>query len=128
MESLYQGKPVQIPDGTRGTSGLRLEKILQFEKKSLILYLFKYLNMQVVNYTEFRNNLAKSLNMVNDNSEVVVVSRSKGKNVVVMSLEEYNSIQETLHLVSSKANQKRLDAAIEEMQSGKSLKHDLIEK
>ena len=84
--------------------------------------------MQVVNYTEFRNNLAKSLNMVNDNSEVVVVSRSKGKNVVVMSLEEYNSIQETLHLVSSKANQKRLDAAIEEMQSGKSLKHDLIEK
>jgi antitoxin YefM len=84
--------------------------------------------MQVVNYTEFRNNLAKSLNMVNDNSEVVVVSRSKGKNVVVMSLEEYNSIQETLHLVSSKANQKRLDAAIEEMQSGKSLQHGLIEK
>jgi antitoxin YefM len=83
--------------------------------------------MQIVNYTEFRNNLAESLNMVNDNSEIVVVSRSKGKNVVVMSLEEYNSIQETLHLVSSKANQKRLDAAIEEMQSGKHFKHDLIE-
>jgi len=83
--------------------------------------------MQVVNYTEFRNNLAGSLNMVNDNSEIMVVSRSKGKNVVVMSLEEYNSIQETLHLVSSKANQRRLDAAIEEMQSGKSSKHGLIE-
>jgi antitoxin YefM len=83
--------------------------------------------MQVVNYTEFRNNLAESLNMVNDNSEIVVVSRSKGKNVVVMSLEEYNSIQETLHLVSNKTNQRRLDAAIEEMQSGKSSKHGLIE-
>lgn len=83
--------------------------------------------MQVVNYTEFRNNLAESLNMVNDNSEIVVVSRSKGKNVVVMSLEEYNSIQETLHLVSTKTNQRRLDAAIEEMQSGKSSKHGLIE-
>jgi antitoxin YefM len=83
--------------------------------------------MQVVNYTEFRNNLAESLNMVNDNSEIVVVSRSKGKNVVVMSLEEYNSIQETLHLVSSKTNQRRLDAAIEEMQSGKFSKHGLIE-
>ena len=83
--------------------------------------------MQVVNYTEFRNNLAESLNMVNDNSEIVVVSRSKGKNVVVMSLEEYNSIQETLHLVSSKANQKRLDAAIEEMQASKFSKHGLIE-
>ncbi len=64
--------------------------------------------MQVVNYTEFRNNLTENLNMVNDNEEIVVVSRSKGKNVVVMSLEEYNSIQETLHLVSSSINQKRL--------------------
>ena len=83
--------------------------------------------MQVVNYTEFRKNLAENLNMVNDNSEVVVVSRSKGKNVVVMSLEEYNAIQETLYLVSEKANRKRLDEAIEEMNSGKFLKHGLNE-
>jgi antitoxin YefM len=83
--------------------------------------------MQVVNYTEFRNNLTENLNMVNDNGEIVIVSRSKGKNVVVMSLEEYNSFQETLHLVSSRNNQKRLDEAIEEMQSGKSSKHKLIE-
>ena len=83
--------------------------------------------MQVVNYTEFRNNLAENLNMVNENSEIVVVSRSKGKTVVVMSLEEFNSMQETLHMLSSKTNQKRLDEAIEEMRSGKSSKHELIE-
>jgi len=83
--------------------------------------------MQVVNYTEFRNNLAENLNMVNEDSEIVVVSRSKGKNVVVMSLEEYNSIQETLDLVSTKTNQKRLDEAIEEMRLDKSSKHNLIE-
>jgi antitoxin YefM len=79
--------------------------------------------MQVVNYTEFRNNLTENLNMVNDDGDIVVVSRSKGKNVVVMSLEEYNSIQETLHLMSSKENQKRLDEAIGEMKKGKSQKH-----
>jgi len=84
--------------------------------------------MKVVNYTEFRNNLAESLNMVNDDGDIVVVSRSKGKNVVVMSLEEYNSIQETLHLTSTKANRKRLDEAIGEMNKGKSLKRRLIEK
>jgi antitoxin YefM len=84
--------------------------------------------MQVVNYTEFRNNLTENLNMVNDDGDIVVVSRSKGKNVVVMSLEEYNSIQEMLHLVSSKENQKRLDEAIAEMKKGKSQKHGLIEK
>jgi antitoxin YefM len=83
--------------------------------------------MEVLNYTEFRKNLTKSLNKVNDDAEVVVVSRSKGKNVVVMSLEEYNSINETLHLTSSKRNRKRLDEAIEEMDKGKFSKHLLAD-
>jgi antitoxin YefM len=65
--------------------------------------------MKVVNYTEFRNNLAESLNSVNDDGDIVVVARSKGKNVVVMSLEEYNSIQETIYLNSTPANRARLE-------------------
>lgn len=84
--------------------------------------------MEVLNYTEFRKNLTKSLNKVNEDGEVVVVSRSKGKNVVVMSLEEYNSINETLHLISTPANKKRLDEAIEEMERGDFTQHSLIEK
>jgi len=84
--------------------------------------------MKVVNYSEFRNNLAENLNTVNDDGEIVVVSRSKGKNVVVMSLEEYNSIQETLHLTSTKANTKRLEKAMEQMKKGKFQRHKLIEK
>lgn len=84
--------------------------------------------MKVVNYSEFRNNLAENLNVVNDDGDIVVVSRSKGKNVVVMSLEEYNSIQETLHLTSTKANTERLEEAIEQMKRGKFQKHKLIEK
>ncbi|MDQ3842693.1 MAG: type II toxin-antitoxin system prevent-host-death family antitoxin [Bacteroidota bacterium] len=83
--------------------------------------------MRVVNYTEFRKKLAESLNAVNNDREIVVVSRSKGKNVVVMSLEEYNSIQETLHLMSSASNRQRLDEAIEEMKKGNWEKHELIE-
>ena len=79
--------------------------------------------MEVVNYTEFRKNLTRNLNKVNDDAEIVVVSRSKGKNVVVMSLEEYNAIQETLHITKSAANQKRLDSAIAEMERGTSNKH-----
>jgi antitoxin YefM len=81
--------------------------------------------MKVVNYTEFRNKLAENLNRVNEDSEIMIVSRSKGKNVVVMSLEEYNAIQETLHLSSSNTNRKRLDEAIAEMNAGKYLKNKL---
>jgi antitoxin YefM len=78
--------------------------------------------MKVVNFSDFRNNLAENLNTVNDDKEIVIVSRTQGKNVVVMDLDEYNSIQETLHLNSTKANRKRLEESIVEMQKGKSLK------
>jgi antitoxin YefM len=84
--------------------------------------------MKVVNYTEFRKNLAESLNGVNDDGDIVIVSRPQGKNVVVMSLDEYNSVQETLYLTSTRANRKRLDDALSEMNKGKSVKHKLIEK
>lgn len=83
--------------------------------------------MEVLNYTEFRKNLAKALNKVNDDKEVVLVSRSKGKNVVVMSLEEYNSINETLHIMKTAANRKRIQHALDEMEEGKFTPHQLIE-
>lgn len=84
--------------------------------------------MKVVNYTEFRNNLAENLNTVNDDGDIVIVNRSKGKNVVVMSLDEYNSIRETMYLNSSKANRTRLELAISDFKKGKYIKKKLIEK
>lgn len=84
--------------------------------------------MRVVNYSEFRANLSENLNSVNIDKDVVIVSRTKGKNVVVMDLDEYNAMQETLHLLSTKVNRTRLEAAISEMNKGKSVKHKLIEK
>jgi antitoxin YefM len=84
--------------------------------------------MKVVNYSEFRSNLTENLNSVNDDGEIVIVSRTQGKNVVVMDLDEFNAIQETLHLTSNMANRKRLDSAIAEMNKGKSVKHKLFEK
>ena len=84
--------------------------------------------MKIVNYSEFRNNLSQNLNSVNDDREIVIVSRTQGKNVVVMDLDEYNSIQETLHLTSTKANRKRLEDAITEMKNNKFIRNKLIQK
>jgi len=83
--------------------------------------------MEVLNYTEFRNNLAENLNKVTTDAEVIVVSRGRGKNVVIMSLDEYNAFKETIYLTYTKANRKRLDEAIDEMENGKFKKHKLIE-
>ncbi len=83
--------------------------------------------MEVLNYTEFRKNLAKSLDMVNDDAETLIVSRSKGKNVVVVGLAEYNSMVETMHLMGNEVNRKRLQEAIDEMNGGQYLAQKLIE-
>lgn len=84
--------------------------------------------MEVLNYTEFRKKMKESLDKVSDDNDIVVVSRSKNKNVVLLSMAEYNSWNETLHLIKSDKNRKRLDEAITEMKKGKSVKKSLIEK
>lgn len=83
--------------------------------------------MDVLNYTEFRRHLAKNLDKVSDDAETVIVSRSKGKNVVLMGLDEYNALMETLHISKSDANRKRLREAVDEMNAGKYQSHPLIE-
>jgi antitoxin YefM len=84
--------------------------------------------MRIVNYTEFRSKMTENLNAENDDDDIVVVSRSKGKNVVVMSLDEYNSMKETLYITSTRSNRKKLDAAINEMNKGKFIRRRLIKK
>jgi len=73
--------------------------------------------MEVVNYSEFRKHLKEYLDKASDDAEVVVVSRSKDKNVVVISLDEYNSWIETLHLLKTEANRERLRESIKSLKA-----------
>lgn len=83
--------------------------------------------MQVLNYSTFRAKLKENLDLVSQSDETVIVNRSKGENVVVISLKEYNAIQETLYLMSTENNRKRLLDAIEREKKGEYEIHDLIE-
>lgn len=84
--------------------------------------------MRAVNYSELRQNLKANLDAVTDNSELLVVHRSKGKSLVVMSLNEYNSLEETIHLLESKENRLRLESAVENIKTKTNLlKNNLIE-
>jgi antitoxin YefM len=74
--------------------------------------------MESVNYSEFRQNLANYLNKVEDDRIPIVVSRSNGRKVVVMSFDDYQTNEATLHLMSSKENIKVLDEAIAELEGG----------
>jgi antitoxin YefM len=83
--------------------------------------------MIAANYTEFRTGLKNYLDDVENNNETLIIKRGSGKGTVMISLDEYNSIMETLHILSSKKNAKRLFESIEQMNTGKKVKHSLIE-
>ena len=83
--------------------------------------------MRAANYTEFRTNLKEFLDDVENNNETLIIKRGTGHGTVLISLDEYNSIIETMHLLSSKANANRLFESIEQMKTGKSFQKELIE-
>ena len=83
--------------------------------------------MEVLNYTDFRKDLKSVLDKVSNDEQIIIVSRSKNKNVVVISLKEYNSLKETMYLLSSEKNRKRLQESMSEMKKGKFYSHSLIE-
>ncbi|NOU16053.1 MAG: type II toxin-antitoxin system Phd/YefM family antitoxin [Bacteroidales bacterium] len=82
--------------------------------------------MMAANFTEFRTDLKKFLDNVENNNETLIIKRGTGKGAVMMSLDEYNSIMETLHLLSSKANADRLYDSIKQMKNGKIVREKLI--
>jgi antitoxin YefM len=84
--------------------------------------------MIAANYTEFRTRLKKFLDNVEENNETLIIKRGAGKGTVLISLDEYNSIMETLHLLNSKANADRLYESIDQMKKGKVVHKRLIEK
>ncbi|KAF0128445.1 MAG: prevent-host-death family protein [Bacteroidetes bacterium] len=83
--------------------------------------------MIAANYTEFRIGLKKFLDKVENNNETLIIKRGSGKGTVLISLDEYNSLIETMHLLSSKANADRLYESITQMKNGKVVRENLIE-
>ena len=74
--------------------------------------------MLTTTLTDFRKDIKRYLDRVTENFETLIINRGKDRGIVVISLEEYNSLCATQHELSSRANEKRLDSAIEKLKSG----------
>lgn len=83
--------------------------------------------MLTTTLSDFRKDIKKYLDRVTENFETLIINRGKDSGVVIMSLEEYNSLSATQHELSSKSNEKRLDSAIEKLRNGSSFQKKLIE-
>jgi antitoxin YefM len=77
--------------------------------------------------SDFRKDIKKYINTVSEDYETLIINRGKDQGVVIISLDEYNSILATSHELSSKKNQKRLDSALDKLKKGKGFQKKLIE-
>jgi len=82
--------------------------------------------MKAITVSNLRANLKSHLNEVSESSEIILVPRNNKEEdaIVIMSIREFNSIKETEHLMSSKANYKRLLKGISQANSGKAKEFD----
>jgi len=82
--------------------------------------------MIITSVSEFRKDIKSYLDRVSKNFEPLIINRGKDSGIVVMSLEEYNSLMATSHELSSRKNELRLDSAIEKLQNHQSFTKELI--
>jgi antitoxin YefM len=85
------------------------------------------IEMKATTLTDFRQKMKKHLEYVRENDDVLVLTGPKNKDFVVVTLENYNSMAETLYLFSTSANIKRLMESIEQERAGKATVRELIE-
>ena len=83
--------------------------------------------MLTTTLSDFRKEIKRYLDNVTENFETLIINRGKNSGIVVMSLDEYNSLMATNHELSSRKNEQRLDSAIEKLNKGKSFSKDLIQ-
>lgn len=82
--------------------------------------------MDVLTYSDTRANLADVMDKVVRDKTPVVVTRQKHEAVVIVSLADWNAMEETLHLLSSPGNTQRLRDAVSALEAGQGEERDLI--
>ncbi|PWD87500.1 type II toxin-antitoxin system Phd/YefM family antitoxin [Ignatzschineria cameli] len=83
--------------------------------------------MHIFTYSDARNNLKSVLDTVVNDADVAFITRKEGSHAVIMGKEHYDSLMETLYLLSSPNNAHRLNESIAQLNAGETIERELIE-
>lgn len=83
--------------------------------------------MRVISFTEARSKLKAVLDQVMNDADTTIITRRDAEDAVVMSLDYYNSLMETVHLLRSPANAAHLDKSIAQYKAGKTSERELMD-
>lgn len=95
--------------------------ICKYANKYIYLHYNKGGFMRTANYTDLRANLKSYIDAVIDDYDTVVINRGNGKGVVMISLDEYNSLKETEYLMSSPDTMEAIHKGEEDIKNGNSI-------
>lgn len=82
--------------------------------------------MNAITYTTARANLASTMDRVCNDHEALIITRNSDQAVVMLSLEDYNALEETAYLLRTPANAKRLLTAMAQLSAGKGTERELV--
>lgn len=98
------------------------------------MYVFLYVSaineeiaMETINYTNARAHLSETMDRVNEDHIPLLLTRQKGEPVVMISLSEFNALEETAYLLRSPKNAERLINSVNSLRAGKAKPRQLIE-
>jgi len=83
--------------------------------------------MQTSTYTHIRQNLATVMDNVTNNHTPIIITRQKKEPVVIISLDDFKSMEETAYLMQSANNAQRLNSAISELENSLGTKRELLD-
>lgn len=83
--------------------------------------------MRIVSFTEARNSLKSILDQVVNDADFTVITRRDSEDAVVMSLDYFNGLMETVHLLKSPANAAHLEKSINQYRQGNTLHRELVD-
>ncbi|MEX2382684.1 MAG: type II toxin-antitoxin system prevent-host-death family antitoxin [Opitutales bacterium] len=83
--------------------------------------------MKAISYTAARENLAETMNRVCNDRDPVIITRKRDQAVVMLSLEDYESLEETAYLLRAPANARRLLTAIQSLESDGGVERGLVD-
>jgi antitoxin YefM len=86
----------------------------------------KCVDMRIVSFSEARNSLKTVLDHVVEDADYTIITRRDAEDAVVMSLEYFNSLLETVYLLKSPANAAHLERSIAQFKEGEVLEHELL--
>lgn len=91
------------------------------------MYMYRISRMKSISYTSARGNLAKTMEQVCDDHAPIAITRKGEGAVVMMSMDDYQALEETAYLLRSPKNTRRLIESIGELEGGQGIEKELIE-